>query len=405
MMYVALSWRNLWRNRKRTLIAAGSVFFAVLLALLMRSGQNGSYAYMIDSSAKLFTGYLQVQEKGYWENRSLDRSMEISPEKQKMLSRLPHVTVTTERLAAFALVSRKTSTKVAQIVGIDPGPEDDITGLKGRLVEGRYLTARSDGVLIAAGLAEALHISLGDRLIIYGQGFHGQMAAARLPVIGIVKLPFPQMNNGLVYLALPEAQRVFSADGRITSEVVMVDGIGHLASVKERIRRRMGQGYAVMGWDEMMPDLVQSIALDNATGIIMLVILYIVIAFGLFGTVMMMTSERLKEFGILISVGMRRTKLILVTTLETLFISLLGVLAGIGGGIPIIAYLHAHPVHMTGDAAKAFETIGVAPILNFSMDPHLFLSQSCVVLAIALATALYPVFSIRRLRPAEAIHG
>jgi ABC-type antimicrobial peptide transport system permease subunit len=120
---------------------------------------------------------------------------------------------------------------------------------------------------------------------------------------------------------------------------------------------------------------------------------------------MMMTSERLKEFGILISVGMKRTRLILVTTLETVFISFLGVAAGILAGIPIIYYLHVHPLHMTGDAAKAFENIGVEPIMNFAMDPGIFLTQSVVVLVIALATALYPVLFVGRLKPAKALHG
>jgi ABC-type lipoprotein release transport system permease subunit len=309
------------------------------------------------------------------------------------------------RLSAFALVSHGTDTKVAQIVGIDPVAEERITGLKGRLVAGRYLTIGSDGVMMAQGLAEALGMAPGDKLIIYGQGFHGQIAAARLPVIGILRLPFAEMNNGMVFLCLPEAQTVFSADGRITSEVVMVDGIEALSSVKAAIRREMGKGFTVMGWDEMLPDLVQSIELDNATGIIMIMILYMVIAFGLFGTVMMMTSERAREFGILISVGMRRARLILVTTLETLFISLLGALAGVLGAVPVTAYLHFHPLMMTGDAAKAFEAVGVEPIMNFSLDPGIFLSQSAVVLAISLATALYPVLCIRRLHPARAIHG
>jgi len=404
-MYISLSWRNLWRNKKRTIIAAASVFFAVLLAVVMRSGQNGSYAYMIDSSAKLFTGYLQVQGKGYWENRSLDKSIVIKPKEMEALRMTPHVTSVTPRLEAFALVSHKVNTKVAQVIGIDPSSENEMTGLKKRLVGGSYLEANSPGVLIAQGLADVLKTGVGDSLVIYGQGYQGQMAAARLPVTGIVKLPFPDMNNGLVYMTLPNAQDVFSAYGRITSAAIMVDNIRHLGTVKSAVRRDMGSNYAIMTWDEMMPDLVQSIELDNASGIIMLIILYIVIAFGVFGTVMMMTSERVKEFGILVSVGMKKIKIILVTTVETIFISFLGVLMGIIGSIPIIYYLHYNPIHMTGDAAKAFESIGVEPIMNFSVDPHIFLSQSIVVLIIALATAIYPVLFINRLQPAKAIHG
>jgi len=404
-MYFILSWRNLWRNRKRTIIAASSVFFAVLLAVVMRSGQNGSYSYMIDSSAKLFTGYLQVQGKGYWDNRSLDRSIVLDAEQQQRIAETSHVTSITPRLEAFSLVAYKTSTKVAQVTGIDPSREDQMTGLKKRLIKGDYLSSGSDGALIAQGLADLLKITVGDDLIIYGQGYHGQIAAARLPVTGIVDLPFPELNNNMAYLTLPKARDVFSAYNRITSLAVIVDSIRNLPSVESNIRKVTGDKFTIMTWDEMLPDLVQNIQLDNASGLIMIIILYIVITFGVFGTVMMMTSERLKEFGILISVGMKKSRLIMVTMIESIFISILGVVAGILGSIPVILYLHFNPIRMTGDAAKAFETIGVEPIMNFSTDPHIFFSQAFVVMIIALATAIYPVLFINRIQPAKAIHG
>ena len=404
-MYFLLSWRNLWRNKKRTVIAAASVFFAVLLAVVMRSGQRGSYSYMIDSSAKLFTGYLQIQGNGYWDNRSLDKSIVLKSEQQKKISEISHVTAIAPRLEAFSLVAFETSTKVAQIIGIDPAREDRLTGLKKRIIKGNYLSSASDGVLIAKGLADLLKITSGDNLIIYGQGYHGQIAAAKLPVAGIVNLPFPELNNSMVYLTLQEARDVFSAYNRITSLAVMVDNIQNLPAIMNSIRKITADDFTIMTWDEMLPDLVQNIELDNASGIIMLIILYIVIAFGVFGTVMMMTSERQKEFGILISVGMKKAKLILVTTVETIFISFLGVVAGILGSIPIIFYLHFNPIRMTGEAAKAFESIGVEPIMNFSTDPQIFLHQSIVVLIIALATAVYPVLFINRIQPATAIHG
>jgi len=404
-MYLSLSWRNLWRNKRRTIIAAASVFFAVVLAISMRSMEHGSYAYMIYSSAKLFTGYLQIQGKGYWDNRSLDESISINAQQLDSVKAIPHVTSATPRLEAYSLVSYKNSTKVSQVIGIEPRAEDEMTELKSRVVKGQYLQAGSDGVLIGQGLAEVLGVSVGDSIVLYGQGYHGQIAAARLPIDGIVDLPFPEMNNGLVYLTLNNAQNVFSAYGRITSLAIMIDNLSLLQNVKNSIRGLFDDHYTIMTWDEMMPDLVQGIELDNASGIIMLIILYIVIAFGVFGTIMMMTSERAKEFGILISVGMKRIKLVLVTTLETIFISFLGVAAGIAGSLPVIYYFYHHPIHITGEAAKAYEMFGVEPILAFSTNPGIFYSQSLVVLIIALATAVYPLIFIYRLRPVKAIRG
>ncbi|MGD9488713.1 MAG: ABC transporter permease [Calditrichaceae bacterium] len=402
-MYFILSWRNLWRNKKRTVIVGASIFFAVILAVFMRSGQLGSYSYMIHSSAKLFTGYLQIQGKDYWENRSLDYSIVIDDHQRGKIDSLRYITSATPRLESFALISYKKLTKVSQVIGIDPGLEDRMNGLSDRVISGQYLDNGEEGILVAEGLAKMLKVNTGDSIIIYGQGYHGQIAAARLPVKGIVKLPFPEMNNALVYLSLQNAQEVYSALGRVTSLSLMINDIRNLDEVLIEIRKIFGSDYNVMTWDEMMPELEQSIQMDNVSGIIMLAILYIVIAFGVFGTVMMMTTERTREFGILISVGMKKSKLIAVTTIESIMISFLGVIVGFLGSIPVIYYFYYNPIRLTGEMARAYETLGIEAIMAFSVDPGIFLGQSVVVLIIALTTAMYPFLFINRLTVVEAI--
>ena len=404
-MYFSLSWRNIWRNKKRTIIVAASVFFAVLLAVVMRSAQLGSYSYMIDSSAKLYSGYLQVQGPGYWDNRSIDKSITLTKQQKEQISATDNLISITPRLESFALISFEKSTKVAQVIGIDPLLETNMTGLKNRLVKGEYLKSSSSGVLVAQGLADMLKVSVGDSIIIYGQGYHGQIAAARLPIVGLVKLPFREMNNGLVFLTLPNAQEVFSCYDRITSLAIMVDNIRHLKNVTELLNTTLGDSYVIMAWDEMMPDLKQNIQVDNASGIIMMAILYVVIGFGVFGTIMMMVAERAREFGVLISVGMKKWKLILVMAIETILVSFIGVLAGFLSSIPIVYYLHNNPIPITGEAAKTFDLMGIEPIFNFGVDPVIFYSQTLVVLFIALITVLYPMLFIHKLEPVKAMRA
>lgn len=404
-MYFTLSWRNIWRSKRRTLIAAASVFFAVLLAVVMRSSQIGSYAYMIHSSAKLYSGYLQVQGQGYWDDRSLDKSIVVPADQQAWMRTLPHVASVTPRLEGVTLASCETATKVAQVIGIVPELEDQMTGLKRRLTSGNYLSADSPGALMAEGLAEMLGVTVGDSLVLYGQGYHGQLAAANVPIIGIVKLPFQEMNNGMVYLALPTAQELFSAPDRLTSIAIMLEDSRFLDHTLAALQTQFGQDYALLTWHEMLPDLKQSIQLDNASGLIMLVILYIVIAFGVFGTIMMMASERLKEFGMLVAVGMRKWRLMLVTTIETILIALVGVLAGILGSIPLVWYLHTHPIRFTGDATRMFDQLGIEPIFMFSSAPTIFVNQVLMVLLIAFISAIYPLVFIRRLDPHTALHA
>ncbi len=403
--YILLAWRNLWRNKKRTFIAASSVLFAVLLALLMRSMQSGYYDYMIDASVRMYTGYIQVHGKDYWEKRSLEESMVLDKEKIVEIKSIEGVTHTVNRFETFSLLSHGNVTKVAQIIGIEPKDEDQITRLKAKVVKGTYLQKDSKGILLAQGLAELLNAGLGDTVVIYGQGYHGVTAAELVPVQGIVKFTLPELNKSFSYLSIPYAQWVFSAPGRTTSLSIMIDNPKSVDGITEKIQKLFDKNYEVMTWEKLSPELVQSIQVDNAQGIIMLAILYLVIAFGIFGTVMMMTAERVKEFGILISVGMKKSKLYFVTVLETFFISFIGVIAGVVISLPIILYFVANPIPLTGEMADAIVAWGFEPILPFAINPGMFFAQIWTVLAIALVSGLYPINFIRKLKPVEAVRG
>jgi lipoprotein-releasing system permease protein len=410
--YITLAWRNLWRNKRRTLIASASVFFAVILALLMRSMQTGYYDYMIDSSVKTYTGHIQVQGKDYWEKRSFEESMILDDEMITKVNQINGVELSVKRLETFSLISYGLVTRVVQVVGIDPEEEDKLTSLKNRIVKGEYLTDDSRGIILAEGLADLLNADIGDSILIYGQGLYGITAAELIPVQAIARFSLPAQNKAYAYLSLPYAQWVYSAPDRLTSLSIMLDNRKKINSIQNGIKtlfnenaENSGDIYDIMTWEELSPELVQYIQIDNAQGIIMLGILYIVIAFGIFGTIMMMTAERVKEFGILISVGMKKWKLYLVSTLETLFISFIGVIAGAIVSLPLILYFLNNPIPLSGDMADAILAWGFEPILPFALYPGMFFAQIWTVLAIAMVSGLYPINFIRKIKPVEAMRG
>lgn len=378
----------------------------------MRSMQTGYYDYMIDSSVRTYTGHIQIQGKDYWEKRSFDESMILDDEMINKVNQIDGVEMSVKRLETFSLISYGMVTRVIQVVGIDPEQENALTSLKDKIVKGEYLSDSSRGILLAEGLAELLKVDIGDSILIYGQGLYGVTAAELIPVQGLVRFTLPSQNKSFAYLSLPYAQWVYSAPDRLTSLSIMLDNRKKINSIQNEIKtffkqndKNSGEFYDIMTWEELSPELVQYIQIDNAQGIIMLGILYIVIAFGIFGTIMMMTAERVKEFGILISVGMKKWKLYLVTTLETMFISFIGVVAGAVVSLPLLIYFVNNPIPLTGDMADAIVAWGFDPILPFALYPGMFIAQVWTVLAIALVSGLYPLNFIRKIKPVEAMRG
>lgn len=402
-LYLILAWRNIWRNKRRTILAASSIFFAILLAIFTRAMQHGSYDYMIDSAVRMYTGYIQIHGKGYWEERSLEKAIDVDNELIKKIKSITFVEIVVPRLENFMLVSSKEVTKVASIICIEPDKENQMTKLKDKLVAGRYINDNDSGILISEGLAQKLNVQVGDSVVLYGQGIYGITTATSSPIIGVIKFALPDLNNSFIYMPLKFGQSLFSVENKITTISIMIKNPKKLDYVLSEVKKITNRNYDVMTWEEMMPELVQGIQLDSVGGMIMLFILYLVIAFGIFGTVMMMTAERTKEFGILLSIGVKKSKLIIITILEAIFISLIGALTGILISIPIVIYFSQNPIRFTGEIAEISLKFGVEPIIPLSTNPGIFVAQTLVVLSIALLSSFYPINYIRKLKPIEAM--
>ena len=403
-MYLTLAWRNIWRNKRRSIITIVSITFAVLLASVMRSMQLGSYERMVDNAAQFFTGYIQVHQNGYWDDKVLDNSFENSPELLASIASIGGVEVAVPRIESFALAAYGTKTKGSLVMGIDPEKENLLTHVKDKIVAGEYINSDDKSIMVGQGLAEYLGLEVGDSLVLIGQGYHGANAAAIYPIKGIMKFPVPIQNNQTVYLPLKEAQWFYAVEDRLTSIALVVDKAKHVDRIVADISAKVDtEALEVMGWRDLMPDLVQGIEIDNISGRVMLWILYAVIGFGMFGTFMMMTAERMYEFGVMMSVGMKRKIMQLIIIIEMGLMSLIGVLAGVGISLPILIYYYYNPVFMTGEAAEAIEKFGVEAAYFFSLDPSLFYNQAWAIFFMATVLGFYPIYVIQRLKPVEAM--
>lgn len=403
-MYLILAWRNIWRNKRRSIITITSIGFAVLLACVMRSMQLGSYERMIENSARFYTGYIQIHKNGYWDEKTVDNSFVYDDETKRKVNQAAGVEVAVPRVESFALAAYGTKTKGAFILGIDPELENQLTQVKDKIVAGEYLQDGDQGAVIAEGLSEYLKAGIGDTLILIGQGYHGANAAGLYVVKGIMKFPVPEQNNGTIYITLPRAQQFYALPDQLTSVSLVVDKVQNVPAIIDNLGGQLDmEKLEVMGWEEMMPELVQAIEIDDFSGQVMLWILYAVIGFGMFGTFLMMTQERLYEFGVMMSIGMKRRVMQLIVFLEMAMLSGMGVLAGVGLSLPIILYYHNNPIFMTGESAEAIEQFGVEAAYFFSMEGSLFYNQAWAIFFMAFILALYPLFKILRLKPVEAM--
>jgi putative ABC transport system permease protein len=458
-----LAWRNIWRNKRRTLITAASVFFAVFFALIMRSLQLGSYDHMFRSVIESYTGYIQVQHEDFRENSTIDNIFEYKPELDQLLSSDKNVISVIPRFESFALASTGNLTKGVLVMGIDPEKEKLLSNVHHRLVLYRltqpvidslmmsdipekvklkldllrdnayanesllqldlgiddneaetvmpvirkisafnngYISMGNEEALIGERLARFLRINRGDTLVLIGQGYQGTTAAGKFVVGGIVKLPLPDLDNRIVYLPSDVCQEFYNAPSMLTSIALHIrdNDDKEINRMLSSIGGSLPEPLRVLGWREMNELLINQMDADNKSGMIMIGILYMIIAFGIFGTVLMMTAERRREFGVLIAIGMQKTKLAGIVTFEMLLIGFLGIISGIILALPAIIIGRQNPIRFSGDMAKMYEDYGMEPVMPFMPVDYYFLWQTVVVAIIVCLAIIYPIRKIFKMK-------
>ncbi len=400
-----IAWRNLWRNKRRTLITAASVFFGVIFSTVMSSMQEGSYDSNVKNSVRFYTGYLQIQHQDYWEEKTLENHMTYDVDLLDKVQQNPQVKNITPRLEYFALASRGSATKVAQVTGIKPDMEKQVTNIASNIDQGRYLGKGNNGVIIGSLLAENLELGVGDTITLTGQGYRYATAAGLFPVTGIVDFPSQELNKTMVYMTLETCQQFYNAPDMLTSVSVMIADNDKLTEVQQQIGGLLPKEYTTMNWKEMMPALVQQIESDRAGGYIFMAILYMIILFGILGTIMMMIAERRRELGVMMAVGMKRLKLATVIVIETFFIGVLGAVTGILGSIPIVGYYVNNPIPLQGQTAEVMESYGWEPFMFFSSEPRIFYLQAIIVISITVLVAIYPITKIFTMKEINALRA
>ncbi|MDH3650764.1 MAG: FtsX-like permease family protein, partial [Saprospiraceae bacterium] len=203
-----------------------------------------------------------------------------------------------------------------------------------------------------------------------------------------------------------KAKWFYGTEGLITTLIVDTNDPDKIKSTVAGLRQNLDKSeYEVLDYKEMMPDLIQAREVDTAGSYIILLVLYVIIAFGIFGTILMMLKEREYEFGILKAIGMHTAQLNLMVWYETIFLGLIGCLAGMIVAFPLVYYFYINPIRLGGKMAEAYEKFGVEPLLPAAIDPALFITQAIVIFGMITILSLYPMLKIRSLKPVRAMRA
>jgi ABC-type lipoprotein release transport system permease subunit len=383
--------------------------FAVALLVMASALSTGMWDKIIDDTVGMASGHVTLTGPNYLEDRTLEQFTYLDAKLQARLEENPAVAGFAPRVNAFGLLSQGDVTRGVMVMGLDPRREKTVSTLPNRIRSGRFLeTDGSNEIVLGERLAQVLGVGVGDELLLYSVAYSLESAYDLFRVVGLMRLPNSDLDRGLALITLADAQAFFVYGDRLSEIAIRAQDAGASSNLAEELGLSLDPKRAeAHPWQEVMPDLAQSVVLDKAGMYGMIGILVVVVSFGIFNTILMAVLERKREFGVVLALGLRPQAIFRIVYIESILLAGVGLVLGLLVAIPLALYLQTHPISLANneEMVAAFEVVGAEPLLSAKLVASNPLFSGLTILVVALVAALYPALRASRGKPVDVLRS
>ncbi len=401
-MLLSLAWRNVWRNKKRSLIIILAITFGLWGGLLAGAIMMGWGESMVTTAIDRDLAHLQIHSPGFRKEKELTN---IIPDGFTILQQVretPGVKSACGRTIVEGIASSATSNFGVLIFGIQPEQEKQVTSIHEKIVVGSYFAEeKRNPVVIGEKLARRLGLKLHSRLVLGFQGLNGELIYVAGRVVGIYKTESMYFDESHVFMRQDDLFRVLGAQPFLHEIAIRLPFAKNLESVRQTLQERYPR-LEIMSWKELSPEIAYTAAAMDSFTYLFLAIILFALLFGITNTMLMSVVERFRELGILLAVGMKRLKIFRMILLETVLLSLTGGAGGILIGVGTIALLGDRGLDFSA-FESSLASLGASAIVYPYLPLEMYIALPVMIFFTAMIGATLPAWKAVRIEPADAI--
>ena len=402
MQLFKMAFRNLGRNRRRTLLSSLAVSIGLGLLILMASVVAGEMRSALENTIQLESGHLQIRAASYNEQKLTLDWKDLIADPQALIQQLkavPQITDATPRLFASGIITRGEQSRGVEVIGIDPASPAN-QPFRAGLVSGAFLTPDDrQGVLIGKPLADKLKMKVGDQINLLVNTSDGSVDQQLFTIRGIYTTNTAAFDENTVFMPLAKAQVFTGAQDHASTILVFLQNRDEAQAVANAIQ---APGYQVLTWQTMNELIVQFEDFANSYMVILYLIVLGITATVVTNTLIMAVFERTREIGVLTAIGMKARRILLQFLTEAGLIATGGVIGGVIVGIAACLLFNRTGFYI-GNMGISGMLIG--DTIYAYLQPENIIRLSIITYVITLIASLYPATMAARLEPVEALHA
>lgn len=404
-MLFKIALRNLWRNKRRSIITGAAIALGLGMLMFSSGGTDGMTNMMIENATSMAAGHVVVQGKGYQEDPEPEIVVPDSPAVAARLAEQLPDAIVLQRVFLDGLLTSPSGAMGVSVSAIDPATEPRVNDVPDKIVEGEFLGDDPQSILLGKTLAESLDVTLGDKVVLMCQG--AEAIESRLfRVHGILSYGIDEIDGFYAMIPLVAAQEMLGVGQDVTQISVHLDSARDTAEATAMAAAAVGgDAVEVLSWQEALPAVAEYVASEQGEIYVMYFIIFFMVGLGIVNTVLMSVLERMREFGVMLSLGATPRRLAALVMLESSLLGLFAAAAGVLLGLAFNYPMMTNGIDMSALYGGSIEVSGFAlDLVIFSdLDPVKVVGYVIGVWLITVAAAVYPAFKAATLRPVECL--
>ena len=403
LLLAKLAWRNLWRNYRRTLIMLMAIILGVWAMILMNALMRGMVDGVLDSGLKYLPGHAQLHHPAYREDPGVAHSLGAlsAPLQEALADR--DIRGWSARVKVPAMISSERDSRGVVLLGVDPVQEVSIGFAVTDVVQGRFLESAADpSVVVGEAMLKRLETRLGRRIVLSSQTVENEVGERGFRIAGVYRASLPSLEETVVYAGREVVQGMLGMGGAVSEVAILGPDYRRLEPWFGRVAAAVDEGMVLEGWRELDGYLALTLSVQDGASIVLIVVIFLALSFGLVNTMAMAVFERVREMGLLQALGMPPRAMLYQVLLEALFLLLLGLLAG-----NLLGWLSLQPLLSGIDLsalAEAAEMSGMGATLYPNLRGVDMLRATLIVIFLGLAASLIPAWRAARLDPVKSMN-
>jgi len=403
-MLLSLAWRNIWRNKRRSLIIIAAIAVGILSGLFASAVMFGMGDSLVDSTINRDLGHIQVHSLKFEDDKLLTDTIPQLKRVVEKVRKQENITGVTSRVVIEGMGSSATTSGGLRITGINPEDEKSVTTIHKQITAGNYFIneeSRISQIVIGEKLADNLGIKERSKIILSFQGFDGSIIYGAFRVVGLFRTESTAFDRVNVFVKQDALLALLNSKPIAHEIAVRLSSVQFVDSVYANLKNEL-EGVSVKDWKELAPDLK---LMDELIGVqlnIFLGIILFALLFGITNTMLMSVLERVRELGVLMAIGMKRRRIFSMIIIETISLSLVGGIAGMILAALFIAYFGSTGINLSA-FAEGFTAWNLSPVLQPELPLVFYFSITVMIIITAILSAVYPAVKAIKLKPADAI--